>query len=272
MTTKLTVTLTLLLSIFLTACGQTKSKSTNEKSPFDFDRIDRIEISKRSTPLDTTNYALKVLTKEQVKSFSDKWNKADKAELRKYLPSYNLTVYLKSGATRHFRVGGKYIKETNDYCFDFGDDNYFSNLYSNSVASAITPDSTLKTGWYYVTDQQTNFKRQLDKTAEFYFIDPNVIVPIGQFKKLELTDSEYEGKSYPMLVIRFDTKGTDSWSIATEKSIGGKLALIVNDKLVIAPKVNSQITAGVSALNRTDYTKQDIEEILKQIENERQEK
>lgn len=95
MTTKLTVTLTLLLSIFLTACGQTKSKSTNEKSPFDFDRIDRIEISKRSTPLDTTNYALKVLTKEQVKSFSDKWNKADKAELRKYLPSYNLTVYLK---------------------------------------------------------------------------------------------------------------------------------------------------------------------------------
>lgn len=272
MTTKLTLTLTLLLTVFLTACGQTKRKSTNEKSPFDFDRIDHIEISKHSTPPDSTNYPLKVLTKEQVKSFSEKWNQADKSELRKYLPSYNLTVYLRNGATRHFRIGGKYIKESNDYSFDFGDDNYFSNLYSNAVASAVTPDSTLKTGWYYVTDQQTNFKRQLDKTSEFYFIDPNVIVPVGQFKNLELTDSEYEGKRYPMLVIRFDTKGTDSWSIATEKSIGGKLALIVNDKLVIAPRVNSQITAGVSALNRTDYTKQDIEEILKQIENERQKK
>lgn len=270
MTTKITITLTLLLTIFLTACGQTKSKSTNEKKPFDFDRIDRIEISKHSTPPDTTNFDLKVLTKEQVKSFSDKWNQADKSELRKYLPSYNLTVYLKSGATRHFRIGGKYIKESDDYCFDFGDDNYFSNLYSNAVVSKVTTDSMLKTGWYYVTDQQTNFKRQLDKTSEFYFIDPNVIVPIGQFTKLELADSEYEGKSYPMLVIRFDTKGTDSWSIAIEKQIGGKLALIVNDKLVIAPKVNSRISAGVSALNRTDYTKQDIDEILKQIENERQ--
>ncbi len=272
MATKLTVILTFLLTIFLTACGQTKSKSTNEKSPFDFDRIDRIEISIRSTPPDTTNYALKILKNVQVKSFSDKWNQADKPELRKYLPSYNLTVYLKSGATRHFRIGGKYIKESNDYCFDFVDDSYFSNLYSNAVVSTVTADSTLKTGWYYVTDQQTNFKRQLDKTSEFYFIDPNVIVPVGQFKKLELTDSEHEGKNYPMLVIRFDTKGTDSWSVATEKSIGGKLALIVNDKLVIAPKVNSQISAGVSALNRTDYTKQYIEEILKQIENERQEK
>jgi hypothetical protein len=125
MTTKLTVTLTLLLTIFLTACGQTKSKSTNKKDPLDLDRIDRIEISKRSIPPDTTHFALKVLLKEQMKSFSDKWNQSDKVELRKYLPSFNLIVYLKNGATRHFRVAGKYIKEINDYCFDFGDDNSF---------------------------------------------------------------------------------------------------------------------------------------------------
>jgi|GEM_PF-1582099 len=270
MTTKLTITLTFLLMIFLSACGQTKSKSANEKDSIGFDRIDLIEISKRSTPSDSTNFSLKVLTSEQVKSFSDRWNQTDKSELRKYLSSYNLTAYLKSGATRYFRVGGKFIKENNDLCFDFGDDNYFSNLYSNANLFTINQDSMLKTGWYYITDQETKFKRRLDKSSEFYFIDPNVIVPLRQFEKLELTESEYEGKKYPMLVIRFNTKGKNNWSIATKNSIGGELALIVNDKLVIASKVNSQITAGVSALNRTDYTKQDVEEILKRMEIERQ--
>jgi hypothetical protein len=76
-----------------------------------------------------------------VKSFSDRWKQADKSELRKYLPSYNLTVYLKSGVTRHFRIGGKYIKENNDYCFDFIDENYFSGLYSNAEVLIVRTDS-----------------------------------------------------------------------------------------------------------------------------------
>ena len=269
---KLSLTLSFLLIFSLTASGQTKSKSTNEKNSIDFDRIDRIDISKLSRSPDTINFPLKTLTKEQVKSFSEKWNQTDKSELRKYLPSYNLTVYLKTGATRHFRISGKYIKEIDDYCFDMDDDNYFANLYSDAKLSKVKPDSILKTGWYYVTDQQTNFKRQLDKTSEFYFIIPDVIIPVSQFKEMEITNSEYKGKNYPMLVIRFDSMGTASWSIATEKSIGRKLALIVNDKLVIAPKVNLQITAGVSALSRRDYTKQELEDILKEIENELQEK
>lgn len=260
------------MTIFLTACGQTKNKSANDKVSIDFDRIDRIEISERSTPNDTIDVVVKVLTSAQVKDFSNKWNQTDNSELRKNLPTYNLTAYLKNGATRHFRVNGKYIKENNDYSLNFGDDIYFSNLYSNADEITVKSDSILATGWYYITDQETNFKRQLDKTSEYYFIDPNVIVSVKRFNKLELTDSEYEGKKYPMLVIRFDTKGTDSWSIATEKSIGGKLALIVNNKLVIAPKVNSQITTGVSALNRADYTRQEVEEILKQIEKEQQRK
>jgi len=132
MTIKLTITLTFLLTIFLSACGQTKSNVTNERSSIDFDKIDRVEITKLSTPSDSVNLSLKILTTEQVKSFSDKWNQSNKSELRKYIPLYNLTVYLKSGTTRHFRVSGKYIKENNDFSFDFADDNYFTNLYSNA--------------------------------------------------------------------------------------------------------------------------------------------
>jgi len=261
-----------LTASFLTACGQTKKQSLIEKTSIDFERVDRLEISKHAIPPDTSKFATKVLTDEQAKSFIDKWNQTDNPELCKYLPSYSLTIYLKSGAIRHFRINGKNIKENNDYCLDFGDERFFADLYSKSNDLVIEHDSFLKTGWYYISERESNYKRQLDKTSEFYFIDPNVIVPVEQFDKLELTESKCDNKKYPMIIIRFDSKGTDNWSIATEKSIGGKLALIINDKLVIAPKVNAQITAGVSAISRSDYSKQDIEEIYKTIENERNER
>ncbi len=269
MNTRKFLTVTFILTISLTACGQTKNKSLNEKKNIDNQRIDRIEISKRASPSDTTMFPLKVLTIEQVTTFADKWNKGTYSELRKYLPSFTLTVYLKSGALRHFRVGGKFIKENNDFCFDFGNENYFSDLYSNANITSNISYSTLKTGWYYIADTDNGFKRQLDQTTEYYFIDPSVIVPLEQFEKLELTDNK---DNFPMLIIRFDKNGTNSWSIATEKAIDKNLALIINDKLVATPKVNSQITAGVSALSRTGYDKQDLDEILKTIEAELQSK
>jgi hypothetical protein len=108
------------------------TNSLIKKTSIDIEQVDRIEISKHAKPPDTTKFALKVLTDEQTKSFADKWNHTDNPELRKYLPSYSLTIFLKSGALRHFRVGGKYIKETNDYCLDFGDEKFFRDLYSNS--------------------------------------------------------------------------------------------------------------------------------------------
>lgn len=266
------ITMIFLTASLMIACGQTKKQSLIQKTAIDIERVDRIEISKRAIPPDTTKFTFKVLTDEQVKSFIDKWNHTDNSELRKYLPTYNLTLYLKSGALRHFRVGGKYIKENNDYCLDFGDEIFFADLYSNSSDLVSRHDSVLKTGWYYISDNETNYKRQLDKTSEFYFIDPNVIVPVEQFDKLELTESKYDSEKYPMIIIRFDSKGTDNWSIATEKSIGSKLALIINDKLVIASKVNAQITVGVSAINRSDYSQQDIDGIFKTIETERNER
>jgi preprotein translocase subunit SecD len=128
---------------------------------------------------------------------------------------------------------------------------------------AIPPDTTKYAPKVLTVEQAKSFIDKWNHTD-----NPKLC----QFDKLELTESKYDNEKYPMIIIRFDSKGTDNWSIATEKSIGGKLALIINDKLVIAPKVNAQITAGVSAINRPDYSKQDIDEIFKTIENERNEK
>lgn len=139
---------------------------------------------------------------------------------------------------------------------------------TSSEAYNSKSDSILATGWYYLTDQKTNYKRQLDKTSIHYFIDPNMIVSVKQFNKLEIIEGEYKEGKYPILIIRFDKKGKKRWSTATEKYVGGRLGLIINDKLVYAPIVNSPINGGISNLDRPDYTIENIEQILEQIKNE----
>jgi preprotein translocase subunit SecD len=128
-------------------------------------------------------------------------------------------------------------------------------------------DSTLATGWYYIIETDNGFKRQLDKATEFYFIDPKPIVTKENFKNLEIFETDFGGayEDYIGLKIMLDKFGTERWAEATEKSIGGRLALIIDGKLVNAPNVNAQITSGMTSLNRTEYSRKELEDFEKQI-------
>jgi SagB-type dehydrogenase family enzyme len=126
-------------------------------------------------------------------------------------------------------------------------------------------DTILKTGWYYVSNQETDFKRQLDKSSEFYYINPDVKVPVEQFEELNIVENEYNGTKYTSLIIRFNKNGTENWSNVTKESIGNRIALIIDNKLVSVPRVNAQITTGASSLNNPAYTKEELEDLLKQI-------
>jgi len=121
--------------------------------------------------------------------------------------------------------------------------------------------TTLKTGWYYLSNQETEFKRQRDKSSEIFYINPDVIVPVEQFEELSIVENEYDGTKYSSLIIRFNKNGTENWSNATKESIGNRVALIIDDKLVSTPLVNAQITVGVSSLS--GYTKGELEAFVK---------
>ena len=121
----------------------------------------------------------------------------------------------------------------------------------------------LKTGWYYMSTQETEFKRQLDKSLEFFYINPEVKVPVEQFEELNVVENESNGTKYSSLIIRFDKNGTENWSNATKESLGKRMALIIDDKLVAVPVINAQISTGVSSFS--GYTKEELEEFIKII-------
>jgi len=122
----------------------------------------------------------------------------------------------------------------------------------------------LKTGWYYISEHKNNYPRLLDKSKEIYYIDPNPIVTAKHFKEIKMSSGVSDDK---MLSIKFDATGTAAWSVATGKSIGQKLALIINNKLIYTPTVDAQIDVGISALNRGIYSESELNLFLKQIKS-----
>lgn len=131
-------------------------------------------------------------------------------------------------------------------------------------------DSTiLYTGWYYVIDNDNDFKRQLDKSTDTFFLDPKPIVTAKNFTTFEIYESNAGGQKHVGLIMHLDQTGAESWSIATEKSIGKQLAFILDNRLLQVAIVNAQITAGVTALNRGDYSRAELENFKTIIESEK---
>jgi len=141
-------------------------------------------------------------------------------------------------------------------------DNKVVKVDIDSIYNQILKDSVLVTGWYYITETDNGFKRQLDKTNEIYFIDPNPIIVKEFFDKIEIFTTDFKGEypDYIGLKMQISEKYVNLWAEATGKSIGNRLGFIIDNKLVNAPQVNARIERGMTALNRTVYSKEEIEE------------
>ena len=129
-------------------------------------------------------------------------------------------------------------------------------------------DSTLVTGWYHVVSTQDGFKRQLDKTDEFYIINPKPIVIKKHFSKVEIytpKDANGQPQDFFALSIQIGKDYEDLWALETEKSAGKWIGLVIDNVLVNAPRVQGRIDGGRSSLNRGVYSKEELESFLTQF-------
>jgi hypothetical protein len=141
-------------------------------------------------------------------------------------------------------------------------DNKVVNVNMESVYNQILTDSILVSGWYYIIETDNGIKRQLDKSEEFYFVDPKPILVKEHFDKIEIFETDFKGQypDYIGLEIRINKEYANLWATATEKWIGKRLGLIIDNKLVNAPQVNARIDGGMTSLNRDVYSKEELEE------------
>lgn len=124
-------------------------------------------------------------------------------------------------------------------------------------------DSTLQTGWYYIIKENKGFTRKLDKDTVVYSLDPSPIITAKNIVAYEI----YEGSGYVGLSMQLDQEGTKAWEGATEKSVGRHIAFIVDDQLMSAPLVNAAMPGGMTALNRSVYSKEELMAIQERVKN-----
>ena len=129
-------------------------------------------------------------------------------------------------------------------------------------------DSVLATGWYFILENENGFKRQLEKTDEWYFIDPKPILVKEHFAKIEIRKTDLRGQyeDYEFLAMQVYDQFKGVWADATEKSVGNRLGLVINNKLVSNPKVNMRIEGGWSNLSNRNYNRIELEAFMKQLE------
>jgi preprotein translocase subunit SecD len=126
----------------------------------------------------------------------------------------------------------------------------------------------LVTGWYYITEQPNNFKRQADKTNQFYYIDPNPVVTVKHFKQLDLSEAKWMNRTYPSLIIRFDEQGTKAWGAATARSVHNKMAFIIDNKLIITPTINQPSKTGDVSVVGDNFPIETLKTIKTELEGE----
>jgi len=132
-------------------------------------------------------------------------------------------------------------------------------------AKAPVPASPneLVTGCYYITEDSTHMKRSVrNKTDETYFVDPKPIFHVGNFK--EVTISREPAYS---IYISLDIDGRLAFAKASEKYVGKKLAFIINDILVMAPRVTAKVDGGELQITG-DFDEEEIENYYLQIDKE----
>lgn len=133
----------------------------------------------------------------------------------------------------------------------------------------LKDNTGLNTGWYYIVNNDEGVKMQLDKSTDTFFIDPKPIVVAKNFTSFDIYENNADGQKYTVLTMRLDEAGTESWSVATGNAVGKQLAFILDNKLLYVALVNAQITSGITALNRGDYSRAELENIKTIMESER---
>ena len=126
----------ILLVIILISCGQTETKSEENKLTINKETVNQIYISGYCDPLDTcikSTYRLYLLNDTMAENLIDKLNNSiskDPCNFAEYSSEYVLYIHLKDGTKKDFKIIGQSIKVDNDRCFDIHDTDYFEKIWS----------------------------------------------------------------------------------------------------------------------------------------------
>jgi len=122
--------------------------------------------------------------------------------------------------------------------------------------------SDLVTGCYAISSEGGQV-RKLSGTAEAYHLVPSPIVTVGNFQEIELTNDAFG----PSLHVTLDEAGRLSFASATARMAGQKMAVVIDNDLIIAPVLQGEIPGGKFTISG-GFTEEVLKNYYKRLENE----
>lgn len=140
---------------------------------------------------------------------------------------------------------------------------FFCSAFCYGQSTDKPENLILETGWYYITENENDYQRQLDESEESYYISPQKILGVENIQLMRITFEQ--NSETPQIDVLLDSSGTRKWAEATQKALRNKLAFILNDKLIYAPTVLGVIESGNFSIFRENYDKNKLEKIMKDM-------
>jgi preprotein translocase subunit SecD len=131
-------------------------------------------------------------------------------------------------------------------------------------------DSIIKTGWYYIIDADSGYKRQIDKKTEFLFIGPTPIITANNFTEVNILEIQESENHNIFLTFTLDKDGQYKWTDATGKAVGKRIAFILDNQLLDVHLILGQEnrTWIQTIWDNNKYSRKELEQYKTIIETE----
>lgn len=127
-----------------------------------------------------------------------------------------------------------------------------------ATEEANIADNRLANGWYATLVDENKFERINKETEDHYFINPKPLILPDNFSKGEEFENNSGSKGF---AVYFDQTGINAWSEATGDNEGSYVIFILDNEILTAQMVNSQITNGASAFWKNRLTENQWEKV-----------
>ena len=107
---------------------------------------------------------------------------------------------------------------------------------------------------------RVNYKIMVTKDGKSSYPVSNKVLMTGE--NIDKAYSQKNDSGAYDVVIHFDSEGAKEFARITEFLVGKKVAIIVGDELMSAPRINEAITGGVAQITG-DFSKEEAEKLAR---------
>ncbi len=145
-------------------------------------------------------------------------------------------------------------------------------ITSCGVKKTLSSKTELDSGWYFITEQETESKLVQNRfTGEDIFINNNPIIKASESSTIAIENQNWGGQDYIIIQLIFEGDAKEKWANATERMsrTNEKAAFIYKDQVISTVYAFLRMDNGYAAVSNKNFTKELLNKIVADLKREK---